>query len=113
MPNVPTDARTIEVVPAEIRDRLAALTTEAHALLPPAADLARRAWDALQDYSDALDPIFDRDQANEQSGADALWTAMLELGDNFGAVTDSFNSDEPGWLAEAKAARTPGLSVVQ
>lgn len=97
--------RHIEIIPAELEMRMRRLSVEAERLRPAVESLAERAWHALQDYNEELDPIFDMDEADKRTSVDRLFNAVLTLGTDLASVTDSFADGEPEWRQRAKAER--------
>lgn len=95
----------VEVIPPELADRLRALAEEAEALLPVIDAFAEKAWRAIQDYEEALDPIFDFDEAGKRTGFDQLFATIVTMGSSLASATDCLAGDEPTWMVRALAER--------
>lgn len=101
---------TIQIIPAELQERIAALTAEAKAMLPAVEDLAKRVHLAQHSYWASLHAagdLFNHDVAGERTGFDAMYEAVAAIGDNIaGALDTSSAFDKPEW-AEREPA--PGV----
>ncbi len=95
---------TIQIIPPELQERIAALTAEAKAMLPAVEDLAKRVYLTQSSYWAALEDaggLFDHDVAAERTGFEALYDAVAAIGDNIAGALDTTSAfDKPEWLRQ-------------
>lgn len=107
-----TTDTNIEIIPAALKERMAALTTEAKALRPVVDTFAEHAWRTMREYESAISPLFDRDKADAVSGYEELWYSVQKLADSLGAVNDAYGViHSADWLKKTEAERAEAERV--
>lgn len=108
-PGVPAWLDLDALVPAELRERFAALTAEGEQIEDVVRDWCIRTWNAVADYGTSITTAaagdWDiRDRLDPLTGFDALWEVAQRISDHAGVITDS-TGHTPEWLAAEQAKR--------